>query len=111
MARVGIIGFGYIGAGLYKAITDGECAGLEVAFVWNRSTNKLDGVDPRLMLQRLDDFAATAPDLIVEAAHPEISVAHGSAFLERCDYMPLSVTALADDSVHERLVTAAERAR
>jgi len=111
MARIGIIGFGYVGAGLYKAITGGECAGLEVAFVWNRSTDKLDGVDPRLILQRLDDFAPTAPDLIVEAAHPQISLAHGAAFLEHCDYMPLSVTALADDGVHERLVTTAARAR
>jgi aspartate dehydrogenase len=111
MARIGIIGCGYVGAGLYKAITGGECAGLEVAFVWNRSSDKLAGVEPRLILKRLDDFAATAPDLIVEAAHPEISVAHGAAFLERCDYMPLSVTALADDGVRERLMTTAERTR
>ncbi|MBV9234902.1 MAG: DUF108 domain-containing protein [Xanthobacteraceae bacterium] len=109
MARIGIIGFGYVGAGLHKTITSGECAGLEVAFAWNRSKDKLAGIDPRLVLERLDDFAATAPDLIVEAAHPQVSVTHGAAFLERCDYMPLSVTALADDSVHERLVSAAER--
>ena len=51
MARIGIIGFGYVGAGLYKAITGGECAGLEVAFVWNRSSDKLAGVDPPLVLQ------------------------------------------------------------
>ena len=110
MTRIGIIGFGYVGAGLYKAITGGECAGLEVAFVWNRSTDKLAGVDPSLVLNRLDDFAAAAPDLIVEAAHPEISVTHGPAFLERCDYMPLSVTALADDGLRDRLVATAEGA-
>ena len=64
-----------------------------------------------LLLKRVDDFAVTAPDLIVEAAHPEISVAHGATFLEACDYMPLSVTALADDDLRARLVTTAERAR
>ncbi len=109
MARIGLAGFGFIGAGLYRAISGGECPGLEIAFAWNRSADKLVGVREDLILHDLADFGRRAPDLIVEAAHPDISRAHAAAFLERCDYMPLSVTALADDALRARLVDAAER--
>lgn len=111
MARIGLVGFGFIGAGLYRAISGGECPGLEIAFAWNRSANKLAGVRKGLILDDLADFTRTAPDLIVEAAHPQISRAQGAAFLAWCDYMPLSVTALADDAVRTRLTTAAERSK
>jgi aspartate dehydrogenase len=110
MKRIGLVGFGFIGAGLYRTIGGGECAGLEIAFVWNRSADKLTGVRADLVLDDLGDFASRAPDLIVEAAHPEISRVHGEAFLARCDYMPLSVTALADDAVRARLEAVAARA-
>jgi predicted dinucleotide-utilizing enzyme len=110
MARIGLVGFGFIGAELYRAINGGECEGLEIAFVWNRSADKLADVPAKLVLSDLADFARHAPDLIVEASHPDISRRHGAAFLSHCDYMPLSVTALADDAVRERLLAAAERA-
>jgi aspartate dehydrogenase len=111
MVRVGLVGAGFVGAGLYRAIAAGECPGLEIAFIWNRSADKLAAVTGGLILQDLADFGRYAPDLIVEAAHPEISRTHGEAFLRRCDYMPLSVTALADDKVRARLVASAEESR
>jgi hypothetical protein len=40
--------------------------GLEVAFVWNRSEDKLAGVPARLVLADLASFADAAPDLIIE---------------------------------------------
>jgi aspartate dehydrogenase len=109
MVRVGLVGFGFIGAELYRAIAGGESEGLEIAFVWNRSADKLGGVPKNLVLDNLADFAQHSPDLIVEAAHPDISRAHAAAFLQSCDYMPASVTALADDALRERLVATAER--
>jgi aspartate dehydrogenase len=109
MVRVGLVGFGFIGAELYRAIAGGESEGLEIAFVWNRSADKLGGVPKNLVLDNLADFAQLSPDLIVEAAHPDISRAHAAAFLQSCDYMPASVTALADDALRERLVATAER--
>jgi aspartate dehydrogenase len=108
MIRVGLVGFGFIGAGLYRAIAAGECAGLEVAFVWNRSADRLDGVPKKLVLGELAEFEGLAPNLIVEAAHPDISRVFGPAFLKRCDYMLLSVTALADDALRECLVAIGE---
>jgi predicted dinucleotide-utilizing enzyme len=108
MRRIGLIGFGFVGAGLYQALRDGA-QGLEVAFVHNRSAGRLGEVPPPLVLDDLRGFARFAPDMIVECAHPAITVAHGAAFLERADYMPLSVTALADDGLREKLLAAAER--
>ena len=104
--RIGIIGFGFIGAGIYTALRSGNYPGVEVAFVHNRSEDRLDDVPHALRLDRLEDFAEFKPDLIVECAHPAITVAHGEAFLRVADYMPLSVTALADDTLRERLIEA-----
>lgn len=106
MKRIGIVGFGFIGASLYREIAGGG-DGLAVAFVHNRSQDKLEGVAPNLILDDLSDFAARKPDLIVECAHPDITVRHGVDFLKVADYMPLSVTALADDALRERLMAAA----
>ena len=94
MSRVGLVGFGFIGSSLYRAISSGECKGLELAFVWNRSREKLANVPQDLVMRDPADFAGTSPDIIIESAHPDLTSAHGEAFLERCDYMPLSVTAL-----------------
>jgi len=105
--RVGLIGFGFIGSGMYRAIAERALGGLEVAFVWNRSADKLAGVPAELVLADLAGFARAAPDLIVETAHPDVTRAHGDAFVARCDYMPFSVTALADDAVLHRVIAAA----
>lgn len=61
MVRIGLIGFGFIGKGLYHAITDREFRGLEVAFVWNRSADKLAGVPAQLVLADIANFADAAP--------------------------------------------------
>jgi aspartate dehydrogenase len=107
MIRIGLIGFGFIGVGLYRAITQREVEGLEVAFVWNRSADKLAGLPTQLVLADLASFADTGPDLIIETAHPDLTRAHGEAVLARCDYMPFSVTALADDGLRHRLMATA----
>jgi aspartate dehydrogenase len=108
MKRIGIIGFGFIGESLFRCMGNKDAVGLQTAFVHNRSRDRLAGVPPSLMLERLEDFATHKPDLIVECAHPDISIAHGTQFLRHCDYMPLSVTALADDTVRDRLMAAAQ---
>ncbi len=110
MKRIGIVGFGFIGASLFHKIA-AEPDGLEVAFVYNRSRAKVDGVPPALILDRLPDFVARGADLIVECAHPDITIDHGVEILKHADYMPLSVTALADDELRERLIATARAGR
>src|SRR5271166_4398550 len=56
MVRVGLVGFGFIGAGLYRAIVGGDCAGLEIAFVWNRSADKLESVPQNVVLHDRSHF-------------------------------------------------------
>jgi predicted dinucleotide-utilizing enzyme len=106
MKRIGIVGFGFIGASLFRQIAS-EPQGLAVAFVHNRSRHRIEAVPPALILDELSEFGTRKPDLIVECAHPDITIEHGEAFLRHCDYMPLSVTALADDALRERLLETA----
>lgn len=104
--RVGIIGCGFIGAAIADRIASSGDA-LELAFVYNRSADRLAGFDKSLRLNDLDAFASLSPNLIVEASHPVITREHGAAFLSHCDYMPVSTTALLDDALHERLADSA----
>jgi aspartate dehydrogenase len=106
--RIGLIGFGFIGAELYRRIS-AEPTSAEIAFVHNRSLDKLATVPPSLILEDLEDFRRFAPDLIVEVAGPEVSRLHGEAFLQFANYMPLSLTALADDGLRQRLCDTAAR--
>ena len=105
--RIGVIGYGYIGRFVVDRIgqSDGR---FETAFVHNRSPEALTGLDPALRLDDLEGARARRPDLIVECAHPSITERFGAGFLDFASYMPLSVTALADDGLRARLEAAAK---
>lgn len=104
--RIGLIGFGFIGAELYRRLA-ADCGSAEVVFVHARSPARLGGLPAKLILDDLSDADRFAPDLVVEVAGPEISHSHGEAILGFADYMPLSLTALADVALSDRLVAAA----
>jgi predicted dinucleotide-utilizing enzyme len=108
MRRVGIIGFGFIGRELYRRLagTEGAAAGLAPAFVHTRS-GRAEGVAAAHICPDLADAARFGADLIVEVAHPDITLRYGAALLALADYMPLSLTALAEPGVQEALVRAA----
>ncbi|MFI4995845.1 MAG: aspartate dehydrogenase domain-containing protein [Hyphomicrobiales bacterium] len=107
MKRIGLIGFGFIGQALYRAIATQAHPGLEIAFVWNRTPVKLAEVPAALRLSDLAEVGNRRADLVIENAHPAITVEHGLSILGRADYMPLSVTALADDRLRAALVATA----
>lgn len=107
--RVGLIGFGFIGAEIYRRIVDAK-GPREIAFVHSRTRERLAGVPNALILEDLADAGALGADLIVEMAGPEITVRHGEAMLGIADYMPMSLTALADDDLRARLVRQAAAA-
>ena len=107
MARVGLIGFGYLGSFVYEQMTTCPELGLDVAFVYNRSAERLQDVYPEYILGDLQNFAEREPDLVVELAHPDISRQFGSAFLACADYMPLSLTCLADAYLERSLLDTA----
>lgn len=77
---------------------------LELSFVWNRTSEALrNKIDDRYILEDLSSFAEKTPDLIVEVAHPSITVEFGESFLDVADYMVGSPTALANLDVENRL--------
>lgn len=105
--RIGLVGYGFIGRHVCEQILGDPSLGLAIAFVHNRSPGRLAGLPPELVLTDLGTFAERTPDLIVEVAHPAITRTYGTSFLKVCDYMPLSVTALADPDIERNLVTTA----
>ena len=108
--RVGLIGFGSIGSRVYRRIVDERSLGLDVAFVHNRSAAALAAIPAPVRLGDIAELPRFAPDLGVEMAHPAYTRRWGEQILGVADYLPLSVTALADDALRERLVARARDA-
>lgn len=108
-ARLGLIGFGYLGSYVYEQVATRPELGLDVAFVCDADDSRLGPVPRDLVLDDLEEAGQRRPDLILELAHPDISRRYGGTFLEVADYMPLSVTALADPELERSLVETARR--
>ncbi len=104
--RVGLVGYGHIGEVIHSMIEDAE-NGMEVVFVHDADASRLEALPSELALKDLGDFASRRADLIVEMAHPDVSRKWGRKFLQEADYMPISVTALADRELEEELRTTA----
>ncbi|CAG5118994.1 unnamed protein product [Candidula unifasciata] len=104
--RVGVVGYGHLGQYLVSEIEKRD--DIQLAFVWNRTLDSLKGKVPEeKILKDLNDFKDCHADLIVEVAHPDISIQYGSLFLSHADYMIGSPTALADISLESALRGAA----
>jgi predicted dinucleotide-utilizing enzyme len=106
--RIGLVGMGFIGSYVYRRIADEPELGLDLAFIHNRSAERMAEYPADLVLHDLAAFAARRADLIVEMSHPSVTRQHGVAFLRSADYMALSVTALADDDLRARLEATAK---
>ena len=106
--QVGLIGFGYIASFIYKQIITRPELGLDIAFVWNRSPERLQDVSSELVLEDLSDFAARSPELVIEMAHPSVSRRYAEAILRQTNYMMLSVTAMADSALSSELIATAK---
>lgn len=108
--RVGLIGFGGIGTQVFDHITANPSLGLDIAFVHNRSPERLATIPAALHLHHLAFMDRFHADLIVEMAHPIYTQHWGEHILKRTNYLPLSVSALADDALRARLLATAAKA-
>jgi aspartate dehydrogenase len=105
--RVGIIGFGYVGSYLYEQIVSNPAWGLDVAFVWP-GRNRDASLPAEILLRDLAQAGAQKAEVIVEAAHAQVTREHGISFLRHAHCMPLSTTALADEALEQAMREAAE---
>jgi aspartate dehydrogenase len=110
-ARIGLIGLGYIGRYVYEQISSRPELGLEVAFVHDLAAERLAGLPGEIVLPDITAFASRRPDLVVEMAHPAVTRQFGEMFLQKTDYMPLSMTAFADEALQQRLLVTARSGR
>jgi predicted dinucleotide-utilizing enzyme len=102
-----LIGLGYIGRHIYEQITSRPELGLEIAFVHELAAERLAGLPADVVLNDISAFASRQPDLVIEMAHPGVTRQFGELFLRETDYMPLSMTAFADEGLERRLLDAA----
>jgi len=109
-ARIGLIGLGYVGRYVYDQITSRPDLGLEIAFVHDLAGKALDDLPEEVRLADIRAFSSRRPDLVVEMAHPAVTRQFGEMFLRETDYMPLSMTAFADEGLEQPLVETARSA-
>ncbi len=101
--RIGLIGYGQIGGAVHQMIDKDPDNGMEVVFVHDQIAERLAGLPPELVLADLAWFEEKSPDLMVEMAHPDVTRQWGTTILEKTNYMFISVTALADEGMEEKL--------
>ena len=107
------MGFGLLGQYLVDRITNDPAASavLELAFVWNRSLERLvesSVVPPAARCTDLADVALFSPDIIVEVCHPDVIREWGTKFLAVADVYVGSPTAFADPETDRALRSAAQ---
>ena len=107
--QIGIVGYGKLGKYLTNFILDqGDKHGLKLAFVWNRTKDKLIDVESSLVLNDLLDLNKKSVDLIVEVSHPNLVQEHGVLFLSVANLLIGSPTALANVECEAKLKEACE---
>ena len=110
--RVGVVGFGQLGQFLVDRIVHDPAgrAAFELAFVWNRSADRVASsglVPPSAVCRDLADARAFAPDVIVEVCHPDVLRQYGAALLLVADLYMGSPTGFADPATEAALRAAA----
>ena len=107
--RIGLIGYGQIGAAVRQMIDKDPNNGMEVIFIHDQVAQRLEDLPTELALQDLGRFEEKSPDLVVEMAHPDVTRQWGTTILEKTNYMFISVTALADQELEQQLREATHR--
>ena len=109
--RVGFVGYGFIASFLVKKVLEDDS--LELAFVCDlfkpESVMSDETLPEECKAPNLDGFEKYRADLIVEAAHPNVSKDHGVRFLKSADYMIASTTTYADEETERLLNEEADR--
>ena len=104
--RIGVIGSGAIGGELVRRLLEGVVQGCELVGVLVR--RRIDELPRPLEKTSIEELLAESPDTVVEAAgHAAVSSYGESVLRSGTDLVCVSVGALAERSVRDRLVQAA----
>ena len=111
--RIGFIGYGKVAAFLIQKVIDqGNEVGIELAFVCDLFAPEMVAksleIPEECKARDLSDFEKFKADLIVEAAHPNVSKEYGARILNSADYMIASTTTFADSFTEKLLNDAAD---
>jgi aspartate dehydrogenase len=102
--KIGLIGYGFIGSGLTKYLNANPQLGIEVVFALDSKSSKIQGV----FVNSLEEGLEREPDLVVEAATPEAYKEHILTVLKKVNFLGLSLSALADEYLHNEAIKIAE---
>ena len=112
--RIGFIGYGKVASFLInKVLHEGKGLGLELAFVCDLFAPdivaKSTEIPEHCKAVDLSNFESFKADIIVEAAHPNVSKDYGARILKSADYMIASTTTFADPKTEASLNEAADK--
>lgn len=88
---------------LHQEITQHPEYGLEIAFIHELVKERVKGLPKSSVLDQVKDFWKFSLDLVVEVAHPDAVRNYGPLILEHTNLLMLSVTAMADKSLEQKL--------
>lgn len=104
--RIGIIGYGQIGASLSAELRQAKDLGIEIAFIYEADAERRAAVPAPLAIASMENAAGFRPDLVVEAARPDAVRRYGAEVLQKTDLMIMSVSALGDAQLEAALRSA-----
>lgn len=102
---IGLIGFGFIGQNIPPLLAK-HAPDIRIGWIFDAAPERQSAIPAGLGLTALDQNTP-AVDLVIEAAHPDVVRSYGADFLQKQDFLPLSITALADAALYDRLVATA----
>ncbi len=116
MARIGIIGCGFIGSFVARAVAQGKCGkGAKVVCVFDAIPAKCVGLSKKFkgevrVAKSFREFLACKPDLVVEAASQEAVRAYAQKVLQSGALLVVaSAGALLDEKIYNRLLQACKK--
>ncbi|CAF3383326.1 unnamed protein product [Rotaria socialis] len=108
--RIGLLGFGHLGQFLcahFERERTKPTRDFDLVFIWNRSTTIFTkygkDLNQELLVSTVQEGLQRLPDLVVEAAHPDVIRIYGEQILDVCDLFIGSPTALAFAPLEARL--------
>ena len=101
--RIGVIGYGQIGSALCDHLAGGSVDDIDIIGIYENNAAMGAKIPEGLLCASIEDLLAQRPDLVVEAAHPVAVHLNGEAVLRQCDLLIMSVSALGDQELEDRM--------